>query len=103
MKSQVTPILGKSTCIGMKLIKILDCDTIHSFKEATITSSTEQLKSDPILSKFADTFEGLGELPGEYKIQLNPDAIPVVNPPCRLPVALQSVVKMELDTMVSKE
>ena len=103
MKSQVTPILGKSTCIGMKLIKILDCDTIHSFKEATLAYSTEQLKSDPILSKFADIFEGLGELPGEYKIQLKPDAIPIVNPPRRLPVALRSVVKMELDTMVSKE
>ena len=103
MKSQVTPILGKSTCIGMKLIKILDCDTIHSCKEATIASSTEQFKSDPILSKFADTFEGLGELPGEYKIQLNPDAIPVVNPPRRLPIALRNVVKMDLDTMVSKE
>ena len=66
--------------MGMKLIKILDCNTIHSFKEATLASSTEQLKNNSILSKFTDTFEGLGELPGEYKIQLKPDAIPIVNP-----------------------
>ena len=91
------------TCVGMKLIKILDCDAIHSVKGALVTSSKELLKSDPILSKFADIFEGLGELPGEYKIQHKMDAIPIVNPLCRLPVALRSVVKAEFNTMVSKE
>ena len=103
MKSCVTPILGKSTCVGMKLIKIIDCDAIHSVKEAAVTLTTEQLKKDPVLRKFGDIFEGLGELPGEYKIQLKSDAIPIINPPRRLPVALRSVVKTELDTMVNKE
>ena len=51
MKSCVTPILGKSTCVGMKLIKIIDCDVIHSVKEAAVTSTTEQLKKDPVMSK----------------------------------------------------
>ena len=81
-------ILGKSTCVGMKLIKILDCDAIHFVKGASVTFSEELLKSNPILSKFADIIEGLGELPGEYKIQLKMDAIPIVYPPHRLPVAL---------------
>ena len=107
MKSNVTPILGKSSCIGMHLVKILDCDTVHSFKETTDNATnfpnTNHIWSDPILSKYTDIFEGLGELPGEYKIQLNSDMIPVVNPPRRLPVALRSVVKTELDTLIDKE
>ena len=78
----------------MKLIKILHCDAIHSVKEATVTSSKEQLKSDPILSKFADIFEGLGKLDG-------------YNSHCKSPTqatcGTMSVVKTELNTIVSKE
>ena len=97
MKSAVMPILGKSTCIGMKLVKILDCDSIHSVTTATPKTSdspsTKQILSDSILSQYADLFDGLGELTEEYTIQIKPDVIPVINPPRRLPVALRSVVK----------
>ena len=59
--------------------------------------------SDPVLSQYTDVFDGLGELPGENTIQIKPDAMPVVNPPCGLPVALQGVVKAKLDAMVNKQ
>ena len=48
-------------------------------------------------------FNGLGELPGEYTIQVKSDTVPVVNPPRRLPVSLRKVVKTELEMMVDKE
>ena len=107
MKSPVMPILGKSTCIGMRLIKFLDCDVIHTVTEATHRASDlpsiEQTLSGPVLSQYTDVFDGLGELPGEYTIQIKPNTMPVVNPPCRLPVALRGVVKAELDAMADKQ
>ena len=42
----------------------------------------------------------VGELSGEYTIHTNPDIPPVVHPPCKLPIALQDMVKSELDTVV---
>ena len=39
----------------------------------------------------------------KYTIQVKPDAVPVVNPPRRLPVSLRNIVKIELDAMVDKE
>ena len=67
----------------MKLIKVLDWDAIHSFKEATVTSSKEHLKHDPILSKLAD----INFLKDSEIFLENMDAIPIVNLSRRLPVA----------------
>ena len=86
MKSKVMPILGKGNCVGMKLVKILDFDTVHSVDtETTINTndvpSTKYILSDPILHQYTDVFNGLGELLGEYTIQIKPDVVPGVNPP----------------------
>ena len=105
MKSAVTPILGKSSSIGMKLVKILDCDIVHSVNSDTLISRDSQVNrlGDPILSQYLDVFNGLGELPGEYTIQIRPNWVPIVNPPRRLPVSLRNVVKTELDMMIDKQ
>lgn len=105
MKSAVTPILGKSSSIGMKLVKILDCDNVHSVNSDTLISRDSHVNrlGDPILSQYLDVFNGLGELPGEYTIQIRPNSVPIVNPPRRLPVSLRNVVKTELDMMVDKQ
>ena len=87
MKSSVMPILGKGSSIGMRLIQILDCDNIHSVTPDTaFPGGTPTNLSDPILCHYSDVFSGLGKLPGEYTIQIHSDKVPVVNPPCRLPV-----------------
>ena len=104
MKSAVMPILGKSSSVGMKLVQILDCDNIHLINTQTLMPrNPPEVLSDHILCQYCDVFNGLGELPGEYTIRVKPDAVPVVNPPRRLPVSLRNVVKIELDVMVDKE
>ena len=55
----VLPILVSS--IGMKLIKILDCDNIHSISSTSSQMASTAL-SDP--HQFEDVFNGLGELLG---------------------------------------
>ena len=104
MKSSVMPILGKGSSIGMRLIQILDCDSIHSVTTDTPSPSDVPANlRDPIFSQYSDVFRGLGKLPGEYMIQTKPDNVPVVNPPRRLPVSLRGIVKAELDAMVDKQ
>lgn len=103
MKSSVMPILGKSSSIGMRLVQILDCDNIHSITSDIPGPPTPNPLSDPILHQYRDVFNDLGKLPGEYTIQIKPNAVPVINPPRRLPVSLRSVVKAELDAMVRKQ
>ena len=49
--------------------------------------------------EYGDLFKGIGVLPGEVKLYIKDDAVPVVNPPRRVPEALNSKLKAELDTM----
>ena len=52
-----------------------------------------------ITEEYADSFKGLGCLPGEYKIKLDPSVPPVVHAPRKVPVALHDRVKEELQRM----
>ena len=82
-------------------MQILDCDSVYSISSDTWGS---QSLNDPVLRQFKDVFTGLGELPGEYAIQIQPNSVPVVNPPRQLPVSLlRRRVKSELDAMVEKQ
>ena len=49
---------------------------------------------------YADVFEGLAETKGvQHKIQIDPNAIPVVHPPRRLPEAFREPLKEKLQRM----
>ena len=50
--------------------------------------SLSELNSDQIFDKYAKCFEGIGRISEPYHIKLQPDAIPVVHPPRKLPVAI---------------
>ena len=52
-----------------------------------------------ITEEYADSFKGLGRLPGEYKIKIDPSVPPVVHAPRKVPVALHDRVKEELQRM----
>ena len=49
-----------------------------------------------VLDEYADLFQGIGLFPGTCKLHLKPDAVPVINPPRRIPEALRDRVKEEL-------
>ena len=54
-----------------------------------------------ITEEYADSFKGLGCLPGEYKIKFDPSGTfdPVVHAPRKVPVALHDRVREELQRM----
>ena len=59
--------------------------------------------NDNIISKFPDVFEGLGCLPGSYEIAIDHLVSPVKNAPRKVPVAIKTRVKEELDKLVNLE
>lgn len=62
--------------------------------------NTSEQCSDEIMEEFNDVFHGLGCITGvSHKIQIKEDAIPVVHPPRRVPVALREPLKQELERM----
>ena len=59
----------------------------------------EALTNDT-LTKYADTFTGLGRITGvTHHIQLDPKQNPVVHPPRKVPVTIRPKVKDELEQM----
>jgi len=98
VRAGATPILGKGSCVGMKLIKILDSDTIH--KVVDHSNLPQIVSQDQVLSQYIDVFNGLGKLCGQYKILTDPAVPPVEHPPRKLPISLREQVKAELNDMV---
>ena len=85
------PILSKQMMLDMNLIQILDSDHLGVVK----------IDSDPLLDEYADVFEGLGKLAGQYKITVDETIKPVVHPPRRLPVAITERVQRKLEEMTT--
>lgn len=86
------PILGLNALTQMNLVQ-----RIHSLQ----TDSVKHTKhSQNPLEKYKDVFQGVGAIPGEYNIQLQADATPVVYPVRRVPESLKPKLKESLDSMV---
>ena len=66
------PILSLNTSIALGIVTLHDCDVLS----LTISS-----RSNAILEEFKDVFEGLKELPGEYKIITDETVKPKIHPP----------------------
>lgn len=84
------PILGRAACEELNLIKRI-------MAVGAIEDNNSSIK---ILNEYEDVFLGMGCLPGEYKIRLQPNARPVVHAPRKLPIALRDGIKHKLDEML---
>ncbi|GFX79803.1 transposon Ty3-I Gag-Pol polyprotein [Trichonephila clavipes] len=70
------PILGLRGCKELKLIERIDAI------ECSISENE-------LLKQYKDVFTGVGEFPNEpYHITLKDNAVPVIHPPIRVPLAL---------------
>ncbi|XP_063962569.1 uncharacterized protein K02A2.6-like [Lytechinus pictus] len=90
------PILGSSAAQQMGLIKVCE-ENIMLLKADTDCEST--LSKQTLMTEYADVFEGTGKLEGEYHMSVDEDVTPVIHPPRRVPVALQTKLKEELDRL----
>jgi hypothetical protein len=86
---EVVPILGRKSCE--------DCGLI---KRVFAVSQTPQEYAN-FFEEYADTFTGLGCLPGKVSIETRDDIKPVVEPCRKVPFGLNDRLKQELDRMES--
>ena len=97
MDSNAPSIIGLKSSIDLGLLKL----TYH------VESSTQSQQKDfckkSITTEYCDLFNGIGVIPGICHLHLKDDAIPVVCSPRRIPEALKSRLKSELDQMEKDE
>ena len=99
------PLLSLVTSEELSLVKIIDgnattsTDTPREVRQVNVTPDNKPMEKEKILHEYRDVFEGLGCLPGEYNITVDPSYIPVVHPPRRLPIAIRELVQRKLDEM----
>ena len=87
------PVLSLNTSIMLGIVTLADCDVLSLAISPT---------SNTILEEYKDVFEGLGELPGEYKITTDDCVKPKVHPPRRVPVAVRPRIKEKLDELAQR-
>lgn len=68
-------------------------------EKQTISHVDTDESAKSIVQEFSDVFTGIGNISKEYHIELEPDAVPVIHPARRLPVAMHDKVKQELERM----
>ena len=88
------PILSLNTSIALGIVTLQYCDVL---------SLTVLSRSNAILEEFKDVFEGLGELPGDYKIITDETVKPKVHPPRRVPIAPRPKIKEKLKELAQRK
>lgn len=88
------PLLSLHTSLDLGLIR---------FTFAVDNQANSGLDKTQVLSEYKDLFQGIGLLPGTCTLHLKENAVPVVNPPRKVPVAIQGRLKKELDSMEAKQ
>ena len=83
------PIIDGRTCIDQGWISLGTEASVHSFN----SKHYEPLTMEELLKEYEDVFAGLGCLPGEYHIEVDPAIKPVQHGPRRVPVPLKSRLK----------
>ena len=74
--------------------------TVATTKPATAPEAAKPIRStDDLIKEFLDQFQGIGQFPGKYKIQLCHDAHPVIHAPRKCSIALCPKFKEHLDKM----
>ncbi|XP_069101574.1 uncharacterized protein [Argopecten irradians] len=95
VESDVTPELGLKTCLALNLVKRVYSVNVNQRTDGT-EKSGETIEEE---SKYKHLFSGIGCMPGEYEIKVDPTVTPVVSPPRKIPHTLQNQVNEELDRM----
>ena len=97
-----TPLIRACAAQQMKLININNSNFITASPTRPSQPEVHQLTStEKIVQEYADIFEReVGSLPGTVHLETEDNASPVIIPPRRVPTALKTKLKEELDKYV---
>ena len=85
------PVLGLKACKKLELVKAIW--NIEALGGPSVT------RYKILQEEFGDVFEGLGCLPGEHKINIDKEVIPVKNACRKVPFPIREKLKAQLDKM----
>ena len=92
----LTPLLGNKAVQAMNLMTI-NYENIKSVQGAPTSPDLYKPLTIPnVLKEYEDVFEGTGLLEGQYHLELDENAKPVVHPPRKVPVAIKERLHTEL-------
>ena len=110
---QVVDLPNKPALLGLPdslRLSLVSIDSTRVTSQSHIAEKSPQachgiapyvpLTKDTILSQFASTFTGLGNIGKPVSFSMDPNVTPIHAPPHRLPVAKRELVKAKLDEMV---
>ena len=87
-----TPLMSLKTSLDLSLIQLI-------YSVDNPGGSNEICTKEQIMREYPDLFKGVGLIPGDVELHLKPDAVPVINAPRRIPVALRERFRTELTRM----
>lgn len=88
------------SCDASEKLGIIKVKKSRNISAVTNTAADKQIKdTDDLQRMYPDRFEGLGNMPGEYDIELKEGAVPVVAPPRKYPIQLRDEIRMKLTEM----
>ena len=90
VQGSLQPLLSGETCTSMGLI------TVHIANSVDISPATVP---EDIIIKYKDVFEGLGCLPGEYHLEVDPNITPVKHTPRRVAIPLKAELKAHIEEL----
>ena len=102
VRETFTPLIGARAAQQMKLININNSNFITASPTRPSQPQVHQLTStENIVQEYTDIFEReVGSLPGTVHLETEDNASPVIIPPRRVPTALKTQLKEELDKYV---
>ena len=111
MKENVQPLLGLQTCDKLQLVQRAPCNLEEAVVgnrscmeikvTPTSTANVDNLDADvkALLKEYEDVFTGLGKMPGELHIDVDPSVPSVVHAPRSVAHTLKDPLKKELDRL----
>ena len=87
-----TPLMSLKTSLDLSLIQLI-------YSVDNPGGQNEICTKELIMREYPDLFKGVGLIPGDVELHLKPDAVPVINAPRRIPVALRERFRTELTRM----
>jgi hypothetical protein len=101
--ADVPNLLSSHDSLVMGLISKADVNAVSNVQWPESVLKCKSQSTVDILREYSDVFSGLGKVPGEVTLKVNPDVTPVAHPPRPVPVALRDKVQAKLQEMVDDD
>lgn len=100
METSHIPLLSAETCQKLNLLQINTNHVIHNIDTKEVSDAPNT--TDEIISMYDDVFDGLGCLPGELHLEIDPTVQPVQQLPRRIPIPIKSKIIKAIQQMEQK-